>query len=91
LLDVEFGPKGILTGTARKSNELKRKVKALKLQNDLDRKDREIDRKRKLLEANIEALKNEFESVVEELSILKATEELHAKVANGNLPKIKKK
>ena len=91
LLDVEFGPEGILTGTARKSNEMKRKVKALKLQNDLDRKDREIDRKRKVLEANIDALKSEFESVVEELSILKATEELHAKVTIPSLPKTKKK
>lgn len=91
LLDVEFGPEGILTGAARRSSQIQRKVKELKLQNDLDRKDREIDRKRKVLEANIEALKNEFESVVEELGILKATEELQSKITTENVFKTKKK
>jgi circadian clock protein KaiC len=80
LLDVELGPNGILTGNARKFNELNKKVSQLKLQNELERKDREISRKRRVLEANIEALKNEFASVEEELSILKATEDLQAKL-----------
>jgi len=91
LLDVEIGPNGILTGAARKSNEVHKKVSKLKLQNELERKDREIARKRKVLEANIEALKNEFETVVEELSILKATEELQEKMVLGNSSKTKKK
>lgn len=77
LLDVELGPNGILTGTARKSNEVTKKVSQLKLQKELERKDREILRKQKVLEANIAALKNEFESAVEELSILKSMEDLH--------------
>lgn len=81
LLDVEFGPNGILTGTQRKSHELNKRVSELKLSKELDRKDREIERKRKVLEANIEALRNEFESVQEELSILKATEELQNRLA----------
>lgn len=76
LLDVEVGPNGILTGTARKSNEVTKKVSLLKHQKELERKDREILRKQKVLEANIAALKNEFESAVEELSILKSMEEL---------------
>lgn len=92
LLDVELGPNGILTGTARKSHELNKTVSKLKLQDELDRKDREIDRKRKVLQANIDALKNEFESAVEELNILKVTEELQAKAAsNKNTDKVKKK
>lgn len=78
LLDVELGPNGILTGAARKSHELSKKVSKMKLQDELERKDREILRKRRVLEANIEALKNDFESAVEELSILKATESLEA-------------
>ena len=82
LLDVELGPNGILTGTARKSNELSKKVSKIQLQSELERKDREIARKRKVLEANIAALKNEFESVEEELSILKATENLHEKLTS---------
>lgn len=54
----------------------------IKLQNEINRKDREIARKRRILEANIEALKNEFESAEEELNILKATEELQEKLSS---------
>jgi circadian clock protein KaiC len=82
LLQIEIGPEGILTGAARKTNQLKKEVNAIKLQQELDRKDREIQRKRRVLEANIEALRNEFASVEEELSILKATEELQQKLGS---------
>jgi len=81
LLDVELGPEGILTGAARRSHEMNNRLSEIKLQSELDRKDREIARKRKVLEANIEALKNEFESVEEELSLLKATEAMHEQAA----------
>ena len=80
LLDIEIGPQGILTGSARTTNALHKKTSALQLQNELDRKDREISRKRSVLEASIAVLKNEFESAQEELSILKASEELQAKL-----------
>ncbi len=76
LLDVEVGPNGILTGAARKSNDLNKKLIAFKLQNELDQKDRDIERKRKVLEANIEALRNEFASVEDELNRLKINETL---------------
>jgi circadian clock protein KaiC len=90
LLDVEFGPNGILTGTARRTHELNRKVSKIQLQSELDRKDREIARKRKTLEANIEALRNEFETVQEELSILRQTEELQSNAAAGQAKSKKK-
>ena len=82
LLDVELGPNGILTGAARQSHKIKKTVSDIKLQNEINRNDREIERKRKVLEANIEALKNEFESAEEELSTLKAIEELQAKLSS---------
>jgi circadian clock protein KaiC len=92
LLDVELGPNGILTGMARRSNVMDREVSKLKHQNELSRKDREIARKRKVLEANIQALRTEFESVEEELSLLKATEALETKVhTSRNEPKQTKK
>lgn len=92
LLDVEHGPNGILTGWARRKSQLSRKVTRIKLQNELDRKDREIGRKRKILESNIEALKNEFESIQEELSILRATEKLQDEMDEASeLSKQKKK
>lgn len=80
LLDVELGPNGILTGTARQTQKFKKTMSDIKLQNEINRKDREIERKRRVLEANIEALRNEFESAQEELSILKATEELQSQL-----------
>lgn len=82
LLDVELGPQGILTGAARQSYQFKKTMSDIKLQNEISRKDREIERKRKVLEANIEALRTEFESAEEELSILKATEELQEKLSS---------
>ena len=91
LLDVEIGPQGILTGAARKASEFNRKIAELKLQNELDRKDREIVRKRKVLEANIDALRNEFESVEEELSLLKATKNLQSTISLEKRLKEKKK
>jgi len=93
LLDVELGPNGILTGTARKSNAINKKLSAFKLQNELDQKDREIERKRKVLEANIEALRKEFESVEDELTRLKTNESLKGQLMNeqkGHKPVIKK-
>ncbi len=80
LLDVEIGPQGILTGAARKRHQIGIKESELKLQNELQRKDREIERRRKVLEANIEALKNEFEMVQDELGALKINETLQAKL-----------
>lgn len=46
----------------------------------MERKDREIARKRRTLEANIETLRNEFESVQEELGLLRQSEELQLTV-----------
>ena len=84
LLDIELGPDGILTGTARKTHALDKKVSELKTSNELSKKDREVVSKRKLLQANIEALRNEFESTEEELKILKATNALQAKMGGQN-------
>ena len=89
LLDVEFGPNGILTGTARRAHEIKRKVSTIRRQSEIERKDREIARKRRTLEANIEALKNEFESVEEELGLLRQTEELQEHITAENKPRKK--
>lgn len=83
ILKTELGPNGILTGNARRSNEINQKISRLKLQHELERKDREIARKRRILEANIEALKTEFASAEEELTILKATEEINRKLQSS--------
>lgn len=86
LLEVEVGPNGILTGMARHSNQVNKEVTKLKKENELGRKDREIARKRKVLEANIAALRSEFESVEEELNILKSTEDLESRIKSEKKP-----
>ncbi len=90
LLDVEFGPDGILTGAARETHAINKKSSELKLQNELMRKDREIERKRKVLESNIETLRNEFESVEDELSQLKTHEALQQKLKEQHQNKKRK-
>ena len=67
LLDVVLGPQGILTGTSRLTQQLTEQAGATAARQALDRRDRELDRKRRVLEAAIATLRTEFESVEEEL------------------------
>ncbi len=67
LLDVNVGPTGILTGSARMAYQMKQKAQAEAQQNELDRKERELERKRRILDATIETLRTEFESTEEQL------------------------
>jgi circadian clock protein KaiC len=74
LLDTEIGPEGLLTGTAREAYRKTKSLQQVKKQNDIERRDREIERKKKILESNIENMRIEFESVLEELNKLKMEE-----------------
>lgn len=67
LLDVVIGPRGIVTGAGRLAQRLQEQAAARAQQFDLDRNDRELERKRRVLEATINNLRSEFESVEEEL------------------------
>jgi circadian clock protein KaiC len=67
LLEVYVGAAGIVTGSARQAHQLEAEARDKAFQNELDRKDRELERKRKVLEATIANLRTEFESVEEEL------------------------
>jgi circadian clock protein KaiC len=68
LVDVYVGPDGILTGSARKSQIMLEETGEALYSQSIGRKDREISRKRKLMESKIENLKTRFESVEEELN-----------------------
>jgi circadian clock protein KaiC len=84
LLDVNIGPTGILTGSARMAYQMQQKNKATAKQNEIERKDRELSRKRKILEASIENMRTEFESIEEELRQIHAEEQsLHTFSQNG--------
>jgi circadian clock protein KaiC len=76
LIDVYLGPDGILTGSAREAQVLEEKSGQLIHTHALSRKDRELMRKRKVLEAKIDNLRSEFESAEEELNKVYIEEDL---------------
>ncbi len=80
LVDVYLGKEGVLTGSARVAEVLKEHTSNALRNNALNRKDREINRKRQILEAQIANLKSEFESVEEELNKIYIEEELKNEV-----------
>ena len=84
LVDVYLGPEGILTGSAREAQKLREQTEEVLHENAINLKNREIDRKRKVLEAKISSLKTEFESAEEELNRIYIQEELVKKVTESN-------
>ncbi len=90
LVDVYLGPDGILTGSAREAQKLREQTENVLHENAISLKNREIDRKRKVLEAKISGLKTEFESAEEELNKIYIQEELVKKVTESNRQEITK-
>jgi circadian clock protein KaiC len=84
LVDVYLGPEGILTGSAREQQVLMEQTGEAIRSNAVSRKDREILRKRKVLEAKIGSLQTEFESVEEELNKVHQEEELRKEILEKN-------
>ncbi len=66
LLDVYVGPEGVLTGSSRLSQEARENAAALVRQQENERKERELQRKRDALEARIAALRKEFAAEAQE-------------------------
>ncbi|MDB5235381.1 MAG: KaiC 1 [Hymenobacter sp.] len=69
LLDVVLGPLGIVTGASRLTQQMQEQALVLAAQQEAERRDRELERRRRMLEANIANLRTEFESVEEELRL----------------------
>ena len=84
LIDVYIGPDGILTGSAREAQVIQEETGVAIHNYALSRKDREIIRKRKVLESKIASLNSEFESVEEELNKVYEEEELRKQILNKN-------
>jgi len=80
LIDVYLGPEGVLTGSAREAQKLFEETGQVLHSYAVGRKDRELLRKRKVLEARIESLKTEFESTEEELNKVYFEEEIKKSV-----------
>ena len=91
LVDVYLGPEGVLTGSAREAHIVKEET-GLALQGyAVSRKDREILRKRRMLESQIANLRTEFESVEEELNKVYMEEELKKNIQEKNRNDLAKK
>ena len=61
LLDVYLGPEGVLTGSARVSQEGREKAAGTFRRQQLEGRGRELDRKRQIFEARMTMLRAEFE------------------------------
>jgi circadian clock protein KaiC len=61
LLDVYLGPEGVLTGSARVTQEGREKAAGTSRQQQLDGRGRELERKREIFEARMTMLRAEFE------------------------------
>ncbi len=62
LLDVYLGPEGVLTGSARLSQEVREKAAGTSRRQELDGRRRELERKRRIFEARMVMLRAEFEA-----------------------------
>ncbi|MCW3115822.1 MAG: KaiC 1 [Segetibacter sp.] len=91
LVDVYLGPDGVLTGSAREAQQLMEETGAVLRTHAVTRKDREIERKRMVLQAKIESLKEEFESVTDELNKSYVEEELRKEIMEKNREQITQK
>lgn len=84
LVDVYLGPNGILTGSARETHQLEEATGAELRTHDLNRRDKEIARKRVVLEAKISSLKEEFESTKDDLNRTSQEEQMKKDIMKKN-------
>lgn len=80
LIDVYLGPDGVLTGSAREAQKLLEETGQVLHTHSISRKDRELLRKKKVLESKIDSLRTEFESTEEELNKVYIEEEIKKEV-----------
>jgi len=88
LVEVFLGPEGVLTGSARVAQKLAEETSEALHKNALNRKDREIERQRQVLQSKISNLRAEFESVQEELNKTYTEEDLKKEILQKNREKM---
>jgi circadian clock protein KaiC len=74
LQDVYIGPEGVLTGSMRQAQEDREKAAAIAAQETLNKRQRELDRKREEMEQKIAQLRKDFEADVSETEAMIAVE-----------------
>ena len=72
LEEVYIGPEGVLTGSMRAAQEDREKAATLARGQEIERKQRELARRRTALEAQIAVLRTEFEAVEDESKVVAA-------------------
>jgi circadian clock protein KaiC len=70
LEDVYVGPEGVLTGSMRAAQEDREKAAAVARAQEMERKQRDLARRRAALEAQIAALRADFEAVEHESQLI---------------------
>jgi len=91
LVEVFLGPDGVLTGSARETQQLLEKTSEAIRDHAVSRKDREIERKRLVLESKIASLKEEFESLQDELNKTYIEDELKKSIMENNRRELTRK
>jgi circadian clock protein KaiC len=84
LIDVYLGPEGVLVGSAREAQQLTAIAGEVLPTHGVNRKDIAIQRKRKVLEAQISSLREEFEYVQDQLNKSYIEEELKKEIMEKN-------
>ena len=86
LVDAYTGPEGVLTGSARVAQEARERLATLLREQEIQQKQRVLDRKRQAIEAEINALRAGLEAEEEELrAALARTGEREAQLARDRL------
>lgn len=80
LTDVYVGPGGVLRGTARASQEAGERADAILRQQAIERRQRELERKRESVDAQIAALRAGFQADVEEVERVVSEDKLREQV-----------
>ena len=80
LQDVYIGPGGVLAGASKLAQQALEKAEALERSQEIERKQREIERKKIVIEAQIVALRTGFESDLYELELAVANKKMYQKV-----------
>ncbi len=62
LQDAYIGPEGVLTGSMRQAQEARGRAAAVARAQEIERRQRELERKREVMEARIAAIRREFEA-----------------------------
>jgi len=88
LVDVYMGNDGVLTGSAREAQQMLETTGEVLRTYALGRKDIQIERKRKVLQAKISSLQEEFETVQDELNKSYVEEEMKKEIMKKNRKEI---